>query len=132
MRSAPSYAIMLDAGKNHLAIACPPLGACKWNCRHGSARLLERLSQAVSCLLSGPAIPCDLGAGQRSDFTKSTESMASPFLATRRSTRSRSILPSASCSRRCSTASLPREARTKPLPAITGSMSLESVGSPAR
>jgi hypothetical protein len=41
-------------------------------------------------------------------------------------------LPSASCSRRCSAASLPREARTKPLPAITGSMSLESVGSPAR
>jgi hypothetical protein len=59
------------AGKNSTCRSPEPIwGTREWSFRHGTARLLEGLSQAVACLLSGPAIPCDLGSGKRSDFTK--------------------------------------------------------------
>jgi hypothetical protein len=53
------------AGKNSTCRSPESIwGTREWSFRHGSARLLEGLSQAVACLLSGPAIPCDLGAGK--------------------------------------------------------------------
>jgi hypothetical protein len=124
--------LTLDAGKNHLAIACPPLGGLV----SGIAAMAPRAYWNGYLRLSLVSCPVQLfpaiSEREKIRFHQinridglTVSGYAALYALALNFAVSIVLSPLLNCVP-------PREARTKPLPAITGSMSLESVGSPAR